>query len=62
MTAIELKKHLMHKIAEINDLTFLNTIKTILDTQTQRRTLSLTSVQMQEIAESKNEIQQGLFF
>jgi hypothetical protein len=61
MTAIELKKQLIHKIAEINDISFLNAIKTILDTKTQTKTLSLTTEQRHEIVESQKEIQQGLF-
>ncbi|HEY4786714.1 MAG TPA: hypothetical protein VIH57_11720 [Bacteroidales bacterium] len=61
MTSIELKKLLIHRIAEIDDVTFLNAIKTILDSKTQTRTLSLTPQQQQEIIESKKEINQGLF-
>jgi hypothetical protein len=61
MTAIELKKLLIHKIAEINDVPFLSAIKTILDTKTQTKTLSITSEQRHEIIESQKEIQQGHF-
>lgn len=61
MTALELKKLLMHRIAEINDVSFLNAIKTILDTKSQSQTITLTSEQRYEIQESKKEIKQGLF-
>ena len=61
MTAIELKKALIHKIAEIDDLSFLNAINTILDAKTKTKTLSLTSEQLHEINESRKEIEQGLF-
>lgn len=61
MTAIELKKLLINRIVEINDVSFLNAIKTILDTKTQSQTISLTSEQLFEINESKSEIEQGLF-
>lgn len=61
MTAIELKKLLIHRIAEINDVSFLNAIKTILDTKSQSQTISLTSEQRYEIQESKKEVEQGLF-
>lgn len=61
MTAIELKKLLIHRIAEINDETFLNAIKTILDSKIQSRTLTLTSNQHKEILKSKKEIEKGLF-
>ena len=61
MTALELKKLLIHRIAEINDVSFLNAIMTILDSRTQNNILSLTSEQRQDIIESKKEIEQGLF-
>jgi hypothetical protein len=61
MTTIELKKVLMHRIAEINDEQFLTAIKTILDLKTQSQILNLTQNQRSEIMESKKEIEQGLF-
>jgi hypothetical protein len=61
MTSIELKKLLMHRIAEINDESFLNAIKTILDSKTQNRVMNLTSEQRSEISESRKEIAQELF-
>lgn len=61
MTAIEIKKLLIHRIAEINDISFLNAIKTILDSKTQQKIISLTQEQTFEINESKKEIKKGLF-
>lgn len=61
MTTIELKKVLIHRIAEIDDVSFLNAIKTILDSKTQFQTISLTAEQRYEIEESRKEIEQGLF-
>lgn len=61
MTAIELKKMLVHRIAEIDDEQFLAAIKTILDSKIKSRTLTLTSLQKNEIFESKKEIDIGLF-
>jgi hypothetical protein len=61
MTAIELKRLLIHRIAEINDVPFLNAIKTILDSKSQSQTITLTSEQRFEIQESRKEIEQGLF-
>ena len=43
MTAIELKTILIHKISEINDISFLKAIKTILDSKTVAGVLHLTS-------------------
>jgi hypothetical protein len=60
MTAIELKKSLINRIAEIDDEAFLKAIKTILDTKAQPRFLSLTDEQRIEILASKNDIEQGL--
>lgn len=61
MTTIELKKALIHRIAEIDDVSFLNAIKTILDSKTKSKTLSFTAEQRYEIDESRKEIEQGLF-
>ncbi|HAN19283.1 MAG: hypothetical protein A2X13_01280 [Bacteroidetes bacterium GWC2_33_15] len=61
MTSIELKKLLIHRIAEINDESFLKALKTILDSKTQSQIISLTPDQQVEIIESKKEIEQGLF-
>ena len=60
MTTIALKKLLINRIAEINDVSFLNALKTILDTKTQAHTLSLTPGQRFEIIESQKEIESGL--
>ena len=56
MTAIELKTILIHKISEINDISFLQAIKTILDSKTETGVLKLSSEQLNEIIASKKEI------
>ena len=61
MTSLELKKLLIHRIAEINDISFLNAIKTILDSKTQSNVISLTEEQRLEIIESKKEMGKGLY-
>ncbi len=61
MTAIELKQFLFHRIAEINDESFLNALKTIIETKSQSQKISLLSQQRNEIIESKNDIENGLF-
>lgn len=61
MTMMELKSILVHRISEINDIRFLEAIKTILDEKAEDSTFELTNDQKKEIAESKEEIQQGLF-
>ncbi|RLD69461.1 MAG: hypothetical protein DRI98_10470 [Bacteroidetes bacterium] len=61
MTMIELKSLLIHRISEINDVRFLEAIKTILDEKAEDSSIVLTEEQKQEIIESKKEIAQGLF-
>jgi len=61
MTTIELKKALIHRITEINDVSFLKAIKTILDTKTDSVIIALTEKQRDEIINSKKEIEQGLY-
>ena len=61
MTTIELKKVLIHRITEINDVTFLKAMKTILESKTKTEVISLTPEQRNEIIESKKEIEQGLY-
>lgn len=61
MDALELKKLLIHRIAEINDVAFLNAIKTILDTKSDHKTIVLSSEQRSEILASKKEIEEGNF-
>lgn len=62
MTTIELKKLLISRIKEINDTSFLNEIKDLLELKSQPKMLSLTPEQRFEIYESKKEIKNGLLF
>ena len=61
MTAIELKTLLIHKISEINDVSFLKALKTILDSKTESGVIQLTREQLNDIMDSKKEIENGLF-
>jgi len=61
MTTIELKKVLIHRITEINDISFLKALKTILDSKIETEVISLTIEQKNEIIESRKEIEQGLY-
>lgn len=60
MTTVELKKLLIQRIAEINDVSFLKAVKTILESKTNTEILLLTPEQKKEIMESKKNIEQGL--
>jgi len=61
MTAIELKKILIRRISEIEDISFLKAINTILDSRTKNETLTLTEGQRNEIIASKKDTDQGIF-
>jgi len=61
METLELKNDLIQKIEAINDISFLEAIKTILDAKTEMTTLALTDEQLHEIIISKKEIEHGLF-
>jgi uncharacterized protein with PIN domain len=61
MTIFELKTLLIHRISEINDILFLRAIKTILDTKTESGVIQLTQDQLDDIIESKKEIEKGMF-
>jgi hypothetical protein len=61
MTAIELKSLLIHRINEINDVSFLKALKIILDTKTESGVIQLSQEQLEDIIESKKEIEKGLF-
>ncbi len=61
MSTIELKNALIQRIAEIEDISFLKAIKTILDAKADSRTLQLTPEITNIIVESKKEIEKGMF-
>jgi hypothetical protein len=61
MTAIELKTILIHRISEIDDVSFLKALKTIVDAKTETGIIQLTPDQLKDIVESKKEIEKGLF-
>ncbi len=61
MNTSELKNVLVQRIAEIDDESFLQAIKTILDAKAEARTIRLTPGLSREIAASKREIEKGLF-
>ncbi len=61
MTMLELKSILIHRISEINDIRFLEAIRTILDEKAEDTVFVLTEEQKLEINQSRNEIKEGLF-
>jgi uncharacterized protein YktA (UPF0223 family) len=61
MTKLELKKLLIQRITEINDISFLKAVKTILESKTENEVLILSPDQRNEIIASKKETEKGLF-
>lgn len=61
MTAVQLKKVLISKISQIDDVEFLKAIKTILDSKSVYGTLMLSAEQKEEIAASRAAIERGEF-
>ena len=61
MSTVELKSILIHRISEITDVSFLEALKTILDSKSESTVLTLTDEQRNEILASKKEIEQGLY-
>ncbi len=61
MTTFELKSLIIHRISEINDISFLKALKTILDSKTDTGVIQLTQDQLNDIIESKKEVEQGMF-
>ena len=60
MTTIELKRILKRRITQINDISLLNALITILEPKEQ--VYVLTPQQRQAIMESKKDIEKGHFF
>jgi hypothetical protein len=61
MTTFELKTLIIHRLSEINDVSFLKALKTILDSKTESGFIQLTPDQLEDIIASKKEIEKGLF-
>lgn len=61
MEVFELRNILIHKISEINDIKFLQAIKTILDSKTIHEIINLSHEQRNEIMASKKNIEEGQF-
>ncbi|MBK6964899.1 MAG: hypothetical protein IPH20_13400 [Bacteroidales bacterium] len=62
MTTIELKNILIHKISGIDDVSFLNAIKTIIETKSQSIIYKTSPEQQQNIAEGMEQFANGEFF
>ena len=61
MTTIQLKTALIKKISEIDDIPFLEALKTILDSKTESKTIYLTPDIVSKIEKSREDIKKGLY-
>ena len=59
MTTIELKDILIHKIAAINDKSFLAAMNTIIDTKSEKLIYRTTPEQIQRIKEGQEQLARG---
>jgi predicted transcriptional regulator len=59
MTTIELKNILIHKIAAINDKSFLAAMNTIIDTKSEKLIYRTTPEQRQRIKEGQEQLAKG---
>ena len=62
MTTIELKDILIHKIASINDKSFLAAMNTIIDTKSEKLIYKTTPEQIQRIKEGQEQLLRGETF
>ncbi len=61
MQVIELRNIITHRISEINDISFLEAIKKILDTKADTTVISLSDSLKKEIESSQKEVEDGLY-
>lgn len=59
MNTIQLKQELIHRISRIEDVEFLNVLKTILDYKTKDTFIELTADQEKELIYASNEGKKG---
>jgi predicted transcriptional regulator len=62
MTTVELKNILIHRIAGINDKSFLTAIKTIIETKSKSTVYKTTPDQRKDIEEGRAQIARGEYF
>ena len=62
MRTVDLKNILIHKISGINDISFLNAIKTIVDSKSESMVYMTSQVQQKSIIEGREQIARGEFF
>lgn len=59
MNTVEIKNHIIQKLSQINDIAFLNAIKTIIDSTTGDNIYYLTEIQKKKLIESRKQARLG---
>ncbi len=62
MNTVDLKNILIHKIAGINDKSFLTAIKTIIESKSESTVYKTSSEQHEKIIEGQEQISNGEYF
>lgn len=61
MTAIDLRKHIIQKLQEIDDLSFLEAVKTIIDSKVEKEVFYINDEMLKELLHRKDAINSGNF-
>lgn len=61
MSTIELRNNIIEELGRINDKSFLEAIKTIIDTKLKNEVCQLTHNQLTKLHESRTQIKNGQF-
>lgn len=59
MNATEVRNHIVLRLNKINDLSFLNALKTIIDSTTEENIFYLNDLQKKKLQESREQARQG---
>ena len=62
MTTVELKNILIHRIAGINDKSFLSAINTIIETKSESTVYRTTPEEREKIREGQSQLAKGEYF
>ena len=61
MTAIDIKNHIIQKLNQINDISFLNAVKTIIDSKSENEIFYINKELEQILINRKRKIDKGEF-
>jgi len=59
MNTLEVKNHIIQRLSQIDDLNFLNAIKTIIESTANDNVYYLTEIQKEKLQESREQAKRG---